>query len=270
MKIILLKLGGSLITDKSKPYTERPETIARLAREIKEALEEDPEIRLVLGNGGGSFPHTSAQKHGTIDGFAADDNIDPEKRQGFAEVSRDARAINVIIGEALLKEGIPAIGMQPSALIVTDMKSASVNHVEPIEEALAKGLVPVVYGDAMIDRTMGSTIYSTDMVLSIIAKRMTGDGLKPEKMISATVVDGVMDENNETMPELDPNDEKLTSIIKGSKHTDVTGGMLGKVRELAEVARFGIETRIVCGEKEGNVKNALLGKDAGGTLIKGS
>ena len=62
--LILLKLGGSLITDKTKPYTANIPVIKRLAREIHEAREEK-DINLIVGHGGGSFPHVSAKKYQT-------------------------------------------------------------------------------------------------------------------------------------------------------------------------------------------------------------
>ena len=57
--LILIKIGGSLITDKTKPYTTRPEVIKRIAKEIKEAVSEK-DVNLIIGHGAGSFGHQSA------------------------------------------------------------------------------------------------------------------------------------------------------------------------------------------------------------------
>jgi len=56
-KIVLIKLGGSLITNKQKPFTPKISVIDDLSRQIKEALDEDKSLQLIIGNGGGSFPH---------------------------------------------------------------------------------------------------------------------------------------------------------------------------------------------------------------------
>ena len=67
-EIVFLKLGGSLITDKDKPYTPRLDKLANLSLEIKTVLDSIPELVLILGHGSGSFGHTAAKKHGTRDG----------------------------------------------------------------------------------------------------------------------------------------------------------------------------------------------------------
>ncbi len=55
--LVFLKFGGSLITDKQRPRAPRPEVLERLAGEIGRALKKRRDIRLVLGNGAGSFGH---------------------------------------------------------------------------------------------------------------------------------------------------------------------------------------------------------------------
>ena len=70
-ELVFLKLGGSLITDKTQAYTARLEKLTDLARQIARALQTQPELRLVLGHGSGSFGHTAAKKYGTRDGISA-------------------------------------------------------------------------------------------------------------------------------------------------------------------------------------------------------
>jgi isopentenyl phosphate kinase len=70
-ELVLLKLGGSLITDKTRPYTPRLDKLADLATEIAQALRTHPHLLLILGHGSGSFGHTAAKKYGTKDGLPA-------------------------------------------------------------------------------------------------------------------------------------------------------------------------------------------------------
>ena len=70
-ELVLLKLGGSLITDKTRPYTARLDKLADVATQIARALHADPELSLVLGHGSGSFGHTAAKKYKTRDGTPA-------------------------------------------------------------------------------------------------------------------------------------------------------------------------------------------------------
>ena len=55
--IQFLKLGGSLITDKSRPQTARLDVLERLASEIAQAYHKHPDLSLVIGHGSGSFGH---------------------------------------------------------------------------------------------------------------------------------------------------------------------------------------------------------------------
>ena len=44
--------------------------------------------------------------------------------------------------------------------------------------------------------------------------------------------------------------------------------MAGKIRELLELAEYGIESQIINAEKEGNIKLAVSGRQVKGTIIK--
>ncbi|MFN2297565.1 MAG: uridylate kinase, partial [Anaerolineales bacterium] len=65
---VFLKLGGSLITEKGRARTARPDVLRRLADEIAQARNASPDLQIVLGHGSGSFGHTVAQQFGTAGG----------------------------------------------------------------------------------------------------------------------------------------------------------------------------------------------------------
>ncbi len=85
MELVLVKLGGSLITDKDKPYTARREVITQLVEQVSLIKHENPNLKLIIGNGAGSFAHQSANKYNTINGFSCD-----EEKLGFCLVHQDA------------------------------------------------------------------------------------------------------------------------------------------------------------------------------------
>src|SRR5512146_1620840 len=95
-ELVFLKLGGSLITDKDTPRAPRLDILARLAGEIAEARRQRPRMQIVLGHGSGSFGHVPARKYGTRQGVRT-----PEEWLGFAEVWKEARALNQIVVDAL-------------------------------------------------------------------------------------------------------------------------------------------------------------------------
>ena len=107
---IFLKLGGSLITDKTKVEHAHKAVIRRLAREIKAALNARPDLQLVLGHGSGSFGHVAAKKHGTRDGVQ-----DRSGWLGYAEVAAAAARLNQIVTDVFVAEGVPVVSVPPSA-----------------------------------------------------------------------------------------------------------------------------------------------------------
>lgn len=262
--LILIKIGGSLITDKTKPFTTRPDVIKRVAKEIKEALGEK-KVKLVVGHGGGSFPHQSAKKYQTNKGI-----INEESYKGISEVQNDASRLNRIFVQALIDEGINAVSVQPSASAISENGKIVEWFTKPLEEMLEKGLIPVPYGDVMLDKKMGCSIASTEEILNFLSRK-----LKPEKIIIAGEVDGVFtadphkDPKAKLIPEITTaNFEEIKKYLAGSRGTDVTGGMLHKVEEMMDLAKEGFKSEIINVLKEGNLKKAILGKKIVCTVIR--
>ncbi|MCX9089345.1 MAG: amino acid kinase, partial [Candidatus Methanoperedens sp.] len=80
-------------------------------------------------------------------------------------------------------------------------------------------------------------------------------------------VDGVLDDKDAVIKKITHfSFVDMRKNIKGSGSTDVTGGMLGKVSELLELANKGISSRIFNASRKGIVSSFLYGEDVG-TLI---
>lgn len=261
--LIFVKLGGSLITDKSKPFTTKPDIIRRLSKEIAEARKEN-DFNLILGHGGGSFPHVSATKYQTQKGI-----INKESYRGIAEVQNDASKLNRIVVEELIKTGETAVSIQPSSSCITENKRIIDFYLEPIKKLLEYNMIPVPYGDVAIDVKQGCCIISTEEILNFLAKK-----LRPDKIIIAGKVDGVftadpnIDKNAKFIPEITNNNfAEIKKYLSVSDGYDVTGGMLHKVEEMMELAKLGFKSQIINAMKEGNLKKALMGERIG-TMIK--
>lgn len=248
--LIFLKLGGSLLTDKTATETVRPDVLARLAQEIASARAVRPELRLVIGHGSGSFGHVAAARHGTragVSGAAA--------WAGFAAVSGAAARLNRLVGDALLAAGVPALSLQPSASAVCEDGALVELATAPVQAALAAGLVPLVFGDVAMDRVRGGTIISTEQVLAFLAGHF-----RPEWLLLAGDTEGVLDAEGEVIPHIHPtNFEATAPLLGGSRGTDVTGGMAGKVRAMLALAEAlpGTRIRIVSGLVVGRLHSAL-------------
>lgn len=62
--LVIMKLGGAVITDKNVPFTARHQVIWRVAQEIHQARQSRP-FRLIVVHGGGSYPHVYARQYQT-------------------------------------------------------------------------------------------------------------------------------------------------------------------------------------------------------------
>ncbi len=268
-EVVLIKLGGSLITDKKQAYTTRPEIIKNLVKEIKESVEAKPDLRIVVGNGAGSFAHQSAQKYGTKNGFQKDDK---ESKFGFCVVQDDASRLNRIIVKEFLEQGVSAVSLQPSAIFINQGKSPVIHNYDTLVEFLNLNLLPVLYGDPVLDFDKGSTIYSTDLIVEEVAKFLKlekGDEFEVKNVINAGDYDGVEDVEGALVKEITrQNFEEVAKNFYESDTVDVTGGMRYKVEEFLNLADIGIVSSIINGSKSGLLKKAVLEDEIVGTVIR--
>ena len=261
-KLVFLKLGGSLITDKNQPHTARLDVLDRLADEIAAARAEEHDLQIVLGHGSGSFGHFPASKYKTRLGVKTS-----EEWRGFVEVWREAAELNHLVLQALEKAGLPALALPPSAMVVAYRGMVSSWNLDTLQRALAEGLLPVIFGDVVFDAVLGGTILSTEDLFTYLAHYKT-----PRQILFAGNQPGVWEdfpENTMLLPEITPGSLGQTAIgLRGSAATDVTGGMADKVRQgLSMVEAIpGLKVSIFSGEIPGNIQRALLG-EAVGTLI---
>ena len=261
-ELVFLKLGGSLVTDKAATVaTPRPALIERIATEIRTALDERPNLRLVVGHGSGSYGHQAADQFGTHTGVHSRADW-----RGFAEVAAVAARLNSLVLEALHAAGLPVFRVQPSASAVCEDGRVISMALEPLLAALDGGLVPLVYGDVAVDRVRGGTIISTETVLTAIAQ-----AAPPRRILLAGDFDGVEDAEGRIVPLITPSTfPALRSALGGSAQTDVTGGMAAKVESMLALCQSapGLDVHIFNGAPANAVRAALLGDaSAGGTHI---
>jgi isopentenyl phosphate kinase len=253
--LIFLKLGGSLITEKDHPRTPRADVLARVAGEIAFARTSDPQLRLVIGHGSGSYGHVAARKHGTRQGVHS-----PEEWLGFAEVWYEARILNQLVVEALHAAGLPVIAFPPSSYLLAQDGTPGTVHAETFSRALDAGLIPVVNGDVAFDSIRHGTILSTEAVFAALAPH-----LRPTRILLAGLEAGVWADFptcTRLMPVLTPADLAAAGEgIAGSVSADVTGGMREKVNLILQLCAQipSLEALIFSGLPAGNLTSALLG-----------
>jgi isopentenyl phosphate kinase len=265
--LILIKLGGSIITDKKKDFTVREANILRLGKEIKSAIKTG-KCKVIIGHGAGSFAHVPAKKYKTKEGL-----INKNSLYGMSVTEDAAKKLNAIVIKNLLKIRLPVFSFSPASLLISDAKEYIKSYLDPLKIALQIGIIPVVYGDVVIDKKIGCTIFSTEKILSILARELMGE--YKIRIIYASDTDGVYngvgahDQKGETIEKITPaNFSQVKKAILGATGTDVTGGMLHKVEESLKLAKeTEIGTLIINGTKKGVLRNAILNQKTEGTLI---
>jgi isopentenyl phosphate kinase len=259
MEVVLLKLGGSLITEKSQKETARPEVIARLAEEIARAAARIPE-RLVLGHGSGSFGHVAAKEHGIGAGMAGLSS--PAQLPGISRTQERAAALHREVIGKLLAAGLAPFSIAPSSCLVFKGGQPDL-ALKPLLLALKNGLMPVVYGDVVMDLDQGVAICSTERMLELLAHR-----LPVRRALWLGETDGVYDGQGRTLPRLSADDfEEALKSIGSPAGTDVTGGMRHRVETALALTRLGIRSLLFNGLTPGLLERALLGEEVPGTAI---
>jgi isopentenyl phosphate kinase len=262
--IVFLKLGGSLITDKDRPYTARLVVIKRIAIEINQAIKENPDLTVVLGHGSGSFGHTAAMESGFIEAISSEGQW-----LGFQNVWIAAHKLNNLVMEECRKTGLPVISFPPSSSISTNKRKIKEWNTYPIKSALDHKLIPVIFGDTIFDKSLGGIILSTEELFLFLI-----DQFVPDRIILAGKEPGVWSdfpEKKNLIPKITPeNYDILNKRIATSQSIDVTGGMQKKVEIMLEAVSNhpNLSVEIITGDVPGNILKSLNGIKTGTTIEK--
>ncbi len=271
-ELFFLKLGGSLITDKTRPYTPLLDVMDDLALQIVTALASQPDLRLVVGHGAGSFGHVAASEYKTRDGYPNPSPLTHRERdatefnywKGFAEVWYQASTLNRYVMEALHKAGLRTIALPPSGSVIASDGQVAVWETTPIRMALAAGMVPVIFGDVVFDEVRGGTILSTENLFSYLVK-----ALAPDRVLLAGLEEAVWEDfpaRTRRIEQITPQSfEDIKHGVSGSAAADVTGGMEAKVKEMLDLVQQnpGLKIQIFSGTQPGNLVRALMGEPLG-------
>lgn len=259
-ELVFVKLGGSAITFKDTPNKANTEVLNRVSEEIAQVSND---YKILIGHGGGSFPHPVAEKYKVQEG------LEKCGAEGFTETQRAARTLNQIVLESLIENKVHAVPVQTSACTMASNGEIKEIHIHPLEEFIRLNLVPVIYGDVVVDETKGCTIVSTEMILKYLAHK-----LKPSRLILGTDVDGVFTVDPKKgegtlIKEInEKNYKEVMQSVEKAKTTDVTGGMAHKVQELYNLSKLNIEIQIINLLKKDYLKRAIQGDTNLGTTIK--
>jgi isopentenyl phosphate kinase len=261
--VVFMKLGGSLITDKARPGVARAAVIRRLAREVAAVAKQGRGARVLLGHGSGSYGHPAAAGGGLIPGADARRRLD-----AISRTQRAAAGLHQIVLAALAAAGAHPFSFAPSSFLSSSGGRLSGRFTEPIFSALQRGLLPVVYGDVILDDARGAVVLSTEALFLLLAKEAALRGIPVSRAAWLGETDGVHDREGLRIEALTPSGAmRVARGVNGASGIDVTGGMGLRLRTAGTLARAGVPSIIIDGRRPGAVERAVRGSGGGGTRV---
>ncbi|MDG6942589.1 MAG: isopentenyl phosphate kinase family protein [Nitrososphaerota archaeon] len=235
-----------MITDKSKPFSYRPDVVSALSEEIASS-----DQKVVVVHGGGSFGHVVAKQHG----IGTDAGEAPAV--GVAQTRGAMYELNRMVCKTMLEFKLCPYPFSPYDAI-SRAGGASVSSW--LKGLLKEGLTPVTFGDVGLAPS-GFRVISGDVIVQELAKT-----LEPERVVFALDVDGVYEENTRVIiPELTAAKVRRMKVHEGD---DATGGMRLKLDMAAKIAAGGTSAYFVSGYRRNEFSKALRGLDFYGTVVR--
>jgi isopentenyl phosphate kinase len=255
--MILIKLGGSVITDKSEYKKFNREQTARLCAEIAASGK-----GVLVVHGAGSYGHVLSKQYQLQHGLQ-----DFRQIPAVAQVQHDVRELSLNVVEEMIKVGMPAVSVPPGSCFVMDNGRLIVDNPESIKALAHIGVMPVLFGDVVADRSKGFGICSGDQAMEALAKIF-----KPDRIVFVSDVDGLYtadpkkDENAKLITEVDG--KMLDKLDSELTVADVTGGIRGKVDEMLKICGDSGECILVNGTVPGRLLSLLRGEDVPCTKVR--
>ena len=251
--IVILKLGGSLLTDKNKPFSIREDIVKGSVRQIVDAKE-----KLILVHGGGSFGHPLAKKYSIINGI---DSTIPNQVLGLTETHQSMNEFNSYLIKLFLENKYPVLSIQASSIFIKDSQEISASHMEVIETALDLNILPILYGDIILDKQGSFSIISGDQIILELCKNL--DKYTISKVIFTMETDGIYINDNESGDDCilatecySDQLENLNLANLGQK-IDVTGGIKGKINFIQKICNHDIPVQLINGLKKNYIFRSL-------------
>lgn len=216
--MIILKIGGSVVTEKDRRATVDQAAMERVSQLVGEGPGD-----IVVVHGGGSFGHPVAAEYGVSDRAGTRD----------AGVIRDIheamKRLNERIINSFAQHELSVLPVHPLSFAARDRAGSLRIADHAVRCMVDEGFVPVTHGDVIVHEGAGATIVSGDELVVALAR-----ALGAQRVGMCTSVPGVLDEDDEVIRRVESFDQ-VAHVLVGSTAADVTGSMAGKVQALLEL-----------------------------------
>ena len=253
-EIVLLKLGGSLLTDKDKPYSIREDVVKSAIQQIIDANK-----KLILIHGGGSFGHPLAKEYSISAGI---NSSIPHQILGLTKTHQSMNNFNSYLIDLFLEKNYPALSIQASSIFIKDSLKISTQSIDIIETALDLNILPILYGDIILDKQGSFSIISGDQIIFELCENLKKYQIS--KVIFVMETDGIYindedskQKNISLATKLYLRDLENLNLADLGQKIDVTGGIQGKINSIKEICKYNIPVQLLNGLKEGYIFKSL-------------
>jgi isopentenyl phosphate kinase len=258
--LVVVKLGGSVLTRKGEVERLRPKVLARLARELASV----PDVRLVVLHGAGGFGHPGATRFGLAKPPAR--GVPPSERmRGTAIVMTEVRRLHLRVLQELVRAGASPTSVPAATLARNREGTLCAFDAAPFEDALERGLLPVSFGDVVPDDAWGSSILSADTIATALVPL-----LRPARVVFVSNVPGILRTSAGSRPSViaEVTADVVEALQPASHGPDVTGGIRGKARAMLAIARAGVDAGLISGLSDGALSRAIRGDSVYGSWAR--
>ena len=261
--VIILKLGGGLLTDKNKPLSIREDVVKSAVEQVIDANE-----KIILVHGGGSFGHPLAKEYSISNGY---DKTIPNQILGVAETHHAMVKFNSYLIEQFLERKYPVLSIQSSSIFIKDSGVISTKSLDVIETALDLGIIPILYGDIMLDKKRSFSIISGDQIILALCQNLNSFNIS--KVVFAMeseglyIVDKENSENCKLVTECYSNELDSLILADLGQKIDVTGGIKSKLDFIKTICKSKIPVQLINGLIEGYIHKSLKNQNLNCTNI---
>jgi len=261
--LIIIKLGGSVVTFKEKPLTPNYEGIDNILKVIGEIKKN---FKIIIVHGGGSFGHFWSVK------YDMHTKSYPYSDQGVSVVHESMIKLNHIIIKKFIESNLKPYSIQPSAFVFNGAADHTRIH-NILDMTTGNELIPITFGDVIHTSGNNFSILSGDTIMSMLCTE-----LHPQFSIFTTNVDGLYDDmsKGEIVREIRVGKTDINNIfLKGETEKenpetsfDVTGGMKRKITESIQIAKSGTSTYLINGFHPERILDIIHDRKYIGTCIR--
>jgi|GEM_PF-3963355 len=232
----VVKIGGSVTTNKNGRYELRLDSIRSIAKTLSDkAAAIDLPIILIFG--GGSFGNLAPVDYQIF-----------ERSNGFASTKLPMMTTIMFsmlaeITGVFIENKVRVYPLQSSALIVGDEEGMIKINTQPIAAAISAGYTPIITGDLIFTGPGEFEIFSSDNIASLLAH-----DFNLRKVLYYTDVRGLYSslDSRSIIPFVDNSNFSNVKLYAGaSSAQDITGGMYNKFLQQRTLASLGVESEVL-------------------------